>query len=259
MCSYMSLKKVIYMKIEFYYWDMQCPLNNEMLKLLEKYSKHFEISFHNIKNDFEIAKKQRIFFPTLTVVNGVNRYFSPISDKFLDNLLNNQYPKEKPYIISHGREKYVGDIIPLTEKNIKVAGTCTGRNCSKNCHKKYRFLESYSLDILGFINVEDNKLLGGVEYVPSNIVPYDIPKSEDIAFLTCAYLSSNRYDYKSAPLKALERYLKNKYSKIVAISDEVGNFPNGDLKWFLDNGFRDEGVISCEPGYCRLHLVSKII
>lgn len=247
------------MKIEFYYWDMQCPINNEMLKLLEKYSKHFEITVCNIKDDFEIAKQQRLFFPTLTVVNSVNRHFSPISDKFLASLVNNQYVEEKPYIINHSREKYAGEIIPLTEKNIEVAGACTGRNCPENCHNKSAFLKNCGLDIYGFVNVEGNKLLGGVEYVPSKIVPYDIPKSEDIAFLTCAYLSSDRYDYKTDPLKALEEYLKNKYSKIIAISDEIGTFPNGDLKWFLNNGFRDEGVISCEPGYCRLHLVSKII
>ena len=247
------------MKIEFYYWDMQCPINNEMLKLLEKYNKYFEITLYNVKDDFEIAKKQRLFFPTLTVVDGINRYFSPISDKFFDSLLNNQYPKEKPSIIKHGREKYTGKVIPLTEKNIKVAGTCTGRNCSENCQKKLAFLKGCCLDTFGFINVEGNKLLGGVEYVPSKIVPYDIPKSEDIAFITCAYLSSDRYDYKSAPLKGLEGYLKDKYSKIIAISDEFGTFPNGDLKWFLDNGFRDEGVISYEPEYYKLHLVSKII
>lgn len=247
------------MKIDFYYWDMQCPLNNEMLKLLEKYNKHFDITLYNVKDDFEIARQQGLFFPTLTVVNGVKRYFSPISEKFFNSLLNNQYPEEKPYIIKHGREKYTGEIIPLTEKNIEVAGTCTGRNCFESSQKKLAFLKGCCVDVLGFINVEGNTLLGGVEYVPSKIVPYDIPKSEDIAFLTCVYLSSDRYDYKSAPLKALEEYLKDKYSKIIAISDEVGTFPNGDLEWFLDNGFRDEGIISYEPGYCRLHLVSKII
>lgn len=147
----------------------------------------------------------------------------------------------------------------MTEKNIEVAGTCTGRNCFESSQKKLAFLKGCCVDVLGFINVEGNTLLGGVEYVPSKIVPYDIPKSEDIAFLTCVYLSSDRYDYKSAPLIALEEYLKDKYSKIIAISDEVGTFPNGDLEWFLDNGFRDEGIISYEPGYCRLHLVSKII
>lgn len=247
------------MKIEFYYWDMQCPINNEMLKLLKKYSKYFDVTLYNVKDDFEVARQQRLFFPTLTVIDGKKRYFSPISDEFFDNLLNNQYPKEKPYVINQGKEKYVGEIIPLTEKSIEVAGKCTGRSCSENCNKKFKFLEDSCLDVFGFINVEGNNLLGGVEYVPSNIVPYNIPKAEDIAFLTCAYLSSDKYDYKSAPLKALELYLKDKYSKIIAISDEIGTFPNGDLKWFLDNGFKDEGVISYEIGYCRLHLVSKII
>lgn len=94
------------MKIDFYYWDMQCPLNNEMLKLLEKYNKHFDITLYNVKDDFEIARQQGLFFPTLTVVNGVKRYFSPISEKFFNSLLNNQYPEEKAYIIKHGREKY---------------------------------------------------------------------------------------------------------------------------------------------------------
>jgi hypothetical protein len=247
------------MKIDFYYWDMQCPINNEILRLLEKYGKYFEISIYNVKDNFEIARQQRLLFPTLTVVDGVKRYFSPLSDSFFDSLLNHKYPKEKPFIIQHGREKYAGEIMPITEKNIETAGTCTGRCCSQNSQKKLDFLKDCCLDISGFINIEGNKLLGGVEYVPSSIVPYDVPKSEDIAFLTCAYLSSDRYDYKSAPFKALEKYLKGKYTKIIAVSDEVGTFPNGDLKWFLDNGFADDGVISYEPGYCRLHLVSKNI
>lgn len=247
------------MKIEFFYWDMQCPINNEMLELLEKYSKYLDITFCNIKDNFEVAKRQQMFFPTLTIVNGIKRYFSPISEKFLDNLLNNQYPEEKPYIVNHGREIYVGKVTPITEENMGIANRCTGRNCSHNCHKKVALLKEYGLDTFGFINIEDHKLLGGIEYVPSKIVPYNIPKSDDVAFITCAYLTSDKYDYKSAPLKALEKYLKDKYSKIIAITDEVGAFPNGDLKWFLDNGFMDEDVISYEPGYCKLHLVSKNI
>lgn len=61
------------MKIDFYYWDMQCSINNEMIQLLEKYSDRFDITFYNIKDDFETALKQRLFFPTLTVVDGVKR------------------------------------------------------------------------------------------------------------------------------------------------------------------------------------------
>ncbi len=83
------------------------------------------------------------------------------------------------------------------------------------------------------------------------------PKSDKVAFLTCAYLSSKKYDYKTAPLKILENFLKGKFDKLIAISDDRGNFPNGDLEWFLKNGFSDEYVISVEPNYCKLHLVSK--
>lgn len=162
-------------------------------------------------------------------------------------------------MIEHGREKYVGEIVQLSEKNMEVACTCTGRDSTEDSKKKLSFLKDCCLDTLGFINVEDNRLLGGVEYVPSKIVSYNIPRSEDTAFITCVYRSSDKYDYKSAPLKALEEHLKDKYSKVIAISDETGTFPNGDLKWFLDNGFKDEGVISYEPEYCRLHLVSKTI
>lgn len=247
------------MKIDFYYWDMQCPINNQMIKLLKKYSKYFEISLHNIKEDFETATKQKMFFPTLTVVDDVKRYFSPLSDKLLNALLNHEYPEEKPFVISHGREIYTGQIMPLTKENIELAGTCTGRNCPESCHMKHDLLDNYDLDTFGFINIEDNRLLGGVEYLPSSVVPYDIPKSKDTAFLTCIYKSSNQYDYKTAPFQKLEQYLKGKYTKIVAISDEAGTFPNGDLQWFINNGFKDEGIISSEPGYCKLHLVSKII
>lgn len=245
------------MKIYFYYWDFQCPLNNEMLQLLEKYDRFFDITIYNVKDNFEIARQQRMFFPTLTVVNDIKRYFNPLSDRFFESLLNDQYPEEKPYLIKYGELKYKGKILPLTQQNIDTAGKCTGKNCLINSQKKFEFLRGGNFDTFGFINVECDRLLGGVEYVPSIVVPYDIPKSENFAFLTCAYTSSEDFDYKTDPFIALEEFLRDKYTKIFAISDEIGNFPNGNLKWFLDNGFRDDGLISEEAGYCRLHLVSK--
>ncbi|MDK2952514.1 MAG: hypothetical protein PWQ77_2179 [Kosmotogales bacterium] len=245
------------MKIDFYYWDMQCPLNNEMLKLLKKYDSRCEIHIHNVKGDFALAKKQRMFFPTLTVVNNVKRYFKPLNENFLNHLLQGKEAEEKPYFIQQERKIFTGEIFPLTKQNIEIACACTSRKSSENCHKKLKFLEDCCSDVFGFINVNDGKLLGGVEYVPSVLVPYDIPKSDKIAFLTCAYLSSKKYDYKTTPLKTLENFLKRKFDKLIAISGDRGVFPNGDLEWFLKNGFSDEYVISVELNYCKLHLVSK--
>ena len=72
-------------------------------------------------------------------------------------------------------------------------------------------------------------------------------------------MSDSNYDYKSAPLKALEQHLKKEYKKIIVISDEVGVFPNGNLNFFIDNGYQDEGIIFTDPKYCRLHLLSKLL
>jgi hypothetical protein len=88
-------------------------------------------------------------------------------------------------------------------------------------------------------------------------VPYDIPRSNYYAFITCIYHSSTEFDYKSYPLGELERYLSGSYSKVYAITDEVGTFPNGNLEWFLQKGYQDEGIIAEEEGYCRLHIVGK--
>ena len=110
----------------------------------------------------------------------------------------------------------------------------------------------------GFMNLSGNHLLGGVEFVPSNLVPYDIPRSEETAFITCIYLSNEDYDYKSAPLIALEDYLKNKYKKVLVISDEIGVFPNGNLDFFLKNNYKDQAIVF-EDDYCKLHLMSKIL
>ena len=81
--------------------------------------------------------------------------------------------------------------------------------------------------------------------------------SAPVAFITCVYRGNENYDYKSAPLQKLEEHLSKTYDRVVVVSDEDGVFPNGDLDFFLRNGYEDEGIISEEAGYCKLHLLSK--
>lgn len=97
----------------------------------------------------------------------------------------------------------------------------------------------------------------GVEFMPSLLVPYEIPKDKKTAFITCVYLSDDKYDYKSAPLRKLEEYLRSTYDRVLVISDETGVFPNGNKAFFEKNGYTDNGIISHEEGYCTLHLMSK--
>ena len=53
------------------------------------------------------------------------------------------------------------------------------------------------MDIYGFIHKNGKgELVGGVEYLPAKVIPYDIPHDDDIAFLTCVYMTDAAYDYK---------------------------------------------------------------
>lgn len=86
---------------------------------------------------------------------------------------------------------------------------------------------------------------------------YAAPKGRDIVFLTCLYLSDEIWDYKSPPLRRLEAHLARIYRVIELISDKKGAFPNGDLAFFLRNGYKGQRVVAQGPGCCRLHLLQK--
>lgn len=246
------------MKVDFYYWSYQCPLNNIMLEILREYEEELEISYHDISNDFALAEEVNMFFPTLTVVNDTHRYFSPIRKSFLDALCRGEVPIEKPYRPSLGTIEVKGRVVAINKNNFHIASQCTGQKCIESCNKKFEFYENKSDSSFGYINIDsNNNLLGGAEYIPSLEVPYNIPKDNNTAFLTCVYISDNDFDYKSEPLRVLEKQLALKYNKILVISDEVGVFPNGDLKFFMKSGYTDEGIISIEKDYCKLHLMSK--
>ncbi len=231
-----------------------------MLQCLEEYKDTIDVHCYDISKDPALAKEMKMFFPTLIVLDGNRRYYSPLRKSFLDAVAKGSYPEETPYLPQVGAE-FVEEIIePLTLDQIEDACACCGNPTNNNCKNKENFLRTFSQDIYGYIH-KDKKgnLLGGVEYLPSEKVPYDIPHEKDTAFLTCLYITDTQYDYKSAPLKRTEDYLQGQYKRIVAITDEVGIFPNGNLEFFLKHGYVDMGIVFEDPTYCRLHLVSKIL
>lgn len=246
------------MRLDFYYFSYQCPLNDDMLRLLDEYRDKMEIHLHDISDDSATAERMDIFFPTLTVLDGQRRYYSPLSRSFLDRATLGIFPEEHPFLpyLSEKCAEYV--VRPIQSEDVSRVCGCCGSPSQSNCLKKSAFLQRFNQEIYGFLHEDSNGiLLGGAEYLPSEKIPYHIPRDKQTAFVTCVYMSDTEYDYKSAPLKALEHYLTGKYSKVIAVSDESGVFPNGNLEFFLRNGYHDQGILFEDPNYCRLHLVSK--
>lgn len=246
------------MRLDFYYFSYQCPLNENMMELLAEYRNKIDIHFHDISRDFELAQKMDIFYPTLIMLNGHKRYYSPIGKDFLEQAAAGIYPAEKPFLPMLSRKTVTKYVRPLVSESIALACNCCGNQTESNYAKKKAFLTSYEQEIYGFLHTDERgNLIGGVEYLPSMAIPYAIPRHEKTAFLTCVYMSDSEFDYKTAPLKALERYLSQRYTELLAISDADGVFPNGDLRFFTQNGYEDKGVVFEDPDYCSLHLVSK--
>ena len=79
-------------------FSYQCPLNDGMLGLLEGYSDRLEINTHYISGDFQTAKEMDVFFPTLTVLDGRKRYYSPFGRAFLELAAAGEYPMKRPYL-----------------------------------------------------------------------------------------------------------------------------------------------------------------
>lgn len=245
------------MKIDFYHWDYQCPISYETINLLNKYKSEIHINIYDINNNPRLSKEKSIFFPFLTIFDNNIRYRGPLKEEIIEKYLKGEKIVEKKYRKEISSIPYKGDIIPLNKDNIYlIKEKCTLSNNIDSCNNKRIFLEKTN-DLYGFVNISDHKVVGGAEYVPSLACPYDIPKDKDTAFITCVYHSSKEYDYKYYPLKKLEEYLSSTFNKLIVISDEIGVFPNGDLDFFIRNGYKDNGIISVEENYAKLHLLSK--
>ncbi|SUY45023.1 Uncharacterised protein [Clostridium putrefaciens] len=124
------------MKIDFYYWSYQCPLNSSMIELLREYEAKLDIIYHDISKDFMLAQKMNMFFPTLTVVNDKYRYFSPLTRNFLDLICNDYIPIEKPYRPKLGTIRKGVIIEPIKKSNYLIATKCMRKNGLKNVPKK---------------------------------------------------------------------------------------------------------------------------
>lgn len=245
------------MRVDFYYWSWQCPLNCEMIELLMEYQDRLDIHLHDISDRPGLAKQMKMYYPTLTVVEERYRFFSPLRRSFLEALCEGNIPDEAPYRPLLGTEERVFELVPITEENYELAGQCIGKKCADDCAKKIAFYKNTSLKVWGYMNLCGEALSGGAEWIPSLLVPYDVPRGDRIAFLTCIYPSNEAYDGKSAPLRALEEMIAESYDRVIVVSDEMGVFPNGDMNFFLRNGNRDLGIIAREDEYCILHLMEK--
>ncbi len=233
------------MNIDFYYWGDQCPFNSINIKQLNKLQEleNFDINYYDFSSTTELAKDKSFFSPTFTIINNSFRWTGPLWDSDIEKLKMGILPTRFVIDAIDGSVIIEKDLIKLNKLNsIFIKDKCTSSQCEKECLKKSEWLGKlevkYNLDFLGILHVEKNRCIGGAEFIPSLETPYNIPKSDEIAFLTCIYSSDSYFDFKDYPLRELEKLLfEAGFNKLCGIASEYRTFPNGTLNWFLDRGF----------------------
>ncbi len=253
-------------KIDFYYWEDQCPHNYKIRSLLSTLvsDKRCKINLFDISKNHKIAQYLNIFSPNMIVIDDNLRWHGPISMDSLESILNGIIPKVRPYNVKISNNIIIGDIKDLTEETIiDTCDLCSSSKKNVYCNEKGNWIktlrEKYNLPYIGKLHYLNKVCIGGAEFVPSVAVPYPIPKAEDIAFLTCSFASSEDGDYKTYPLQKLEEELPNLgFNSIIVVASENTPFPNGPLDWFLDKGYMDLGFIyNEERHFAKMHLVKK--
>jgi hypothetical protein len=254
------------LKIDFYYWSEQCPYNSAIRELLGtlKGNKEYLITIYDVSKDYSLAKEMNMFSPTLIVFNDELRWNGPISKQNIEDIAKGDVQKCQPYKVKSTSNIINGEIEFLTEDTVfRTCKTCSPSSENIYCMNKGSFLKEirkkYNVPHLGVLHYVKNECVGGAEFIPSLAVPYDVPKGEDIAFLTCSFLSDEEFDYKSFPLIKLEEELiKMGYKTLISIVSEDVVFPNGTLNWFMEKGYKDLGEVFYEEREeARMHLISK--
>ena len=148
------------MKIDFYYYSIQCPLNETMMQLLNKYKDKLEIHFHDISQESALVKELGMFYPTLTILNGQRRYYSPLRSSFLEQAASGIYPDELPYLPKLSSNAVTKQIVPLTNENIRLACAVDSLRTLPVQRKKGSCAHADKKSMGSFIQMKEGTFLG---------------------------------------------------------------------------------------------------
>ena len=258
--------------VQFIYFGGQCPWKEWMIEQIISSTEILGIKYEliDLMEYPEYAEKYELFFPFTTIFDNSLKIPSPISAGEIIKITKDGY-NIQTRISSNTRKKGKAEkISTLTIENIQ--DSCLICNASINpgyCFSKTNWaLKINQLvpnNILGFISYNNEETAAVVEFLPSILVPYPIPKKEKSnLFITCIYSSFFQGpDYRGEILEKATEYLsENNFDRISVISGVNGAFPNGPKDFFIDYGFsvkKELGEVYLKEGIDNLIFMEKKI
>jgi len=228
------------------HFGAQCPWHLWVIEQARKASRELraEVVVQDVADRPESAEKYRMFFPFMTVIDGRIRVPSPVDAKMLVSIASESDEVNPTSPMPYAQRIGYPAIHPLTEENVgETIPLCIAQVRPIGSREKVRWakkmLERSGCSMLGFIGFEGTTPKSAVEYLPSDLVPYPLPrKSGSIAFITCIYPTEPDVDYRSSLLQELQWHLRQEdYEEVHVIAGSRTPFPNGPVAFFQEHGF----------------------
>lgn len=241
--------------LRFFYFGNQCPHNGYLLARIKTiaWKESVPLRLDDVTDDESTCAEFGIFSPQMLLVNGRYRLHGPFDRELVLALLDDEQIQPRRYAVRQSGDVVRGDLLPLTPGSaLRTCDTCSGTGDPGICRGKEEWVRDMmrrtGLPHLGHLHMLDGRCVGGVEFLPSAVVPYPMPsKGPREAFLTCVFLSDEEHDYKTHPLERLLSELPGMGFDTVSVAASKNVvFPNGPSSWFEERGFRDEGLLAEE-------------
>lgn len=227
------------------HFGAQCPWHRWVIKQAQRAARKLnaKVSVKDVTNQPALAKKYRMFFPFMTVIDDRIRMPSPVRAEALVQMIEGTFENKPASPMVYGRRVARAEIRSLTPGRIKA----TIPLCIGGVHPiAYRDKTQWAKEILntsdcplGFIACKGGRAMAAVEYLPSNLVPYPLPrKNRSIAYVTCIYPTELVDDYRPAVLQKLLSHLREEgYRELQVVAGRHTPFPNGPASFFRRHRF----------------------
>ena len=198
----------------------------------------------------ELASRYHLYFPFMTIINENLRLPSPTSAPEIVRIAREGLTRTLIQPIGFSHQSQAELVTHMTANNIEeTCHLCINPQEIGGCREKIRWAEKIACivpeGILGFTAYQSDKVVGAVEYLPANLVPYPLPdKSSRIAFITCLYSLENGLDYRGQVLERLiQECCSKNYAEIQVVAGLHTPYPNGPEEFFISYGFQRLQII----------------
>lgn len=257
-------------KVHFLHFGAQCPWKAWMKEQAREAAGLLGAEFDatDVTGRPELAERHGMFFPFLTVINGLLRFPAPAPARRLVELAREgishciQLPERMSRSVQGDRLRRLTPraVVQACRLCLPQDFPAAGRN-EKQAWAEGIVQQVKSRD-LGLLLFDGGKPVAAVEHLPSVLVPYPLPRKErTLGFITCLYSHGNGLDYRP---QVLESFLKlahrHGYTEVQVVAGRAGPYPNGPAAFFLRHGFRELarlGSVTLEDGYDQMVLLGR--